>query len=136
LRIGLAKAGVPESAGGEAESPVTVQGAVTVDAAVAKALFDRHVPFIDVRTLARWNLGHIPKATLLDLETDFTLENLLARAGRTEEVVIYCEGPKCLRSSEASQQAVKRGFQRVYYFRDGFPAWRTAGQPISYPPVN
>jgi TolB-like protein/Flp pilus assembly protein TadD/rhodanese-related sulfurtransferase len=136
LRAGLEKAGVPASAGVEAESPVTVEGAITVDAFEAKALFDRQVPFVDVRTLARWNLGHIPNATLLDLETEFTLDNLLARAGREDEVVIYCEGSKCLRSSDASHRAVKWGFQRVYYFRDGFPAWRAAGQPIAHPPVN
>jgi TolB-like protein/Flp pilus assembly protein TadD/rhodanese-related sulfurtransferase len=137
LRAGLAKAGVPESAGIEAESPVTVEGAITVDAAQAKALFDRQVPFIDVRTLARWNLGHIPNATLLDLEDEFTRDNLLARVGQeNDEVVIYCEGSKCLRSSDASQRAVKWGFQRVYYFRDGFPAWRAAGHPIAHPRVN
>jgi TolB-like protein/class 3 adenylate cyclase/Flp pilus assembly protein TadD/rhodanese-related sulfurtransferase len=136
LRVGLAKAGVPESAGVEAESPVTVEGAITVDAAQAKALFDRQTPFIDVRTIARWNLGHVPNATLLDLETAFTPENLLARAGREDAVVIYCEGSKCLRSSDASRRAVDWGYQRIYYFRDGFPAWRAAGYPIAHPPVN
>lgn len=136
LRTGLAKAGIPASAGDEAESPVTVEGAITVDAGQAKALFDRHAAFIDVRTVARWNLGHIPDATLLDLETDFTRANLRARVGEDEDVIIYCEGPKCLRSSDASQRAVGWGFRRVYYFRGGFPAWKAEGYPVAVPAMD
>ena len=33
----------------QADSPTQVEGATTVDAATAKALFDRGVPFVDVR---------------------------------------------------------------------------------------
>lgn len=136
LRDGLEKAGVPASAGDEAESLVTVEGAITVDAAQAKALFDRRAVFIDVRTVARWNLGHIPDAILLDLETDFTRDRLRAQVREDEDVVIYCEGPKCLRSSDASHRAVGWGFRRVHYFRSGFPAWKAEGYPIAVPPVN
>jgi rhodanese-related sulfurtransferase len=136
LRDGLEKAGVPASSGDEAESPVTVEGAITVDAAQAKALFDRRAVFIDVRTVARWNLGHIPDAILLDLETDFTRDRLRAQVREDEDVVIYCEGPKCLRSSDASHRAVGWGFRQVHYFRNGFPAWKAEGYSIAVPPVN
>lgn len=76
------------------------------------------------------NLGHIPGAVLLDLTTDFSEASLLTVADRDTEVVIYCEGPKCLRSSQACAEAVAWGFTRVHYFRDGFPGWRAAGDPI------
>jgi rhodanese-related sulfurtransferase len=130
LRAGLKKAGVPASAKGVGESPIEVAGVTTVDAAAAKALFDRGIPFVDVRTLTRWDLGRIPGGVLLDLKIDFDDAGLAEIAGKDQEVVIYCEGPKCLRSSQACTEAVSWGFTKVYYFRDGFPGWRAAGYPV------
>lgn len=131
LRVGLAKAGVPKSSAGQAESPTGVAGSTTIAAAEAKALFDRGVAFVDVRTLARWNLGHVPRAVLLDLKADFNEASLLTVAGKDQEIVIYCEGPKCLRSSQACSKAVSWGFTRTYYYREGFPSWRAAGYPVA-----
>ena len=133
LRAGLEKAGVPAAAGGSAESPIHVVGTTTVDAATAKELFDRGVPFVDVRTLPSWNRGHIPGAILLDYKTEFSEANLLVVIGKEQEVVIHCEGPKCLRSSKSCAEAVSWGFTKVYYFRDGFPGWKAAGYPIEAP---
>ena len=133
LRAGLEKAGVPAIVGGSAESPTEVAGATTVDAVAAKALFDRRAPFVDVRTLSHWNRGHIPDAVLLDLKEDFSETNLLAVVSKDREVVIYCEGSKCLRSSKACAEAVSWGFTKVHYLRDGFPGWRAAGYPVEAP---
>ncbi len=55
------------------------------------------------------------------------LDDLVAR---DEEVVIYCQGPRCLRSSKAAGKAVSWGFTKVYYFRGGFPAWKIAEYPF------
>jgi rhodanese-related sulfurtransferase/Flp pilus assembly protein TadD len=131
LRLGLAKAGVPAAADHSVESPREVAGATTVDAIEAKALFDRGVSFVDVRTLVRWDLGHPPGAVLLDLKTDFNEPNLSAVVGKDQEVVIYCQGHKCLRASRACAKAVSWGFTKVYYLRDGFPGWRAAGYPVA-----
>lgn len=133
LRAGLEKAGVPAVAGGSAESPTLLVGATTVDAAAARELFDRGVPFVDVRTIPSWNRGHIPGAVLLDYRTDFSEANLLAVIGKEQEAVIYCEGPKCLLSSKACAKAVSWGFDKIHYFRDGFPGWKAAGNPVEAP---
>jgi rhodanese-related sulfurtransferase len=133
LREGLARAGVPETGTDEAVSPLEVAGATTVDAATAKALFDRGVPFVDVRGEGSWANGHIPHAVHLDLKGEFTEAALAQVGGREEEVVIYCMGPRCLLSSEACEQAVAWGFRNVYYFREGFPAWKAAGYPVAVP---
>lgn len=129
LRRGLDLAGVPaESESGL--SPREIAGATTVDAEKARELHAEGVPFVDVRTLETYKLGHIPGATLLDLKADFTVQKLTMLIGKDQRVVIYCEGPKCLRSSEACAKAVSWGFEKVHYFRDGFPAWRAAGYPV------
>ena len=105
LRRGLELAGVSEGSD-VSVSPMSVEGATTVDAEAAKKLFDAGVAFVDVRTIELWKLGHIPGAKLLDLKTDFTEKKLSELVDKNQEVVIYCEGPKCLRSSQACVQAV------------------------------
>ncbi|MCH7931227.1 MAG: rhodanese-like domain-containing protein [Proteobacteria bacterium] len=115
------------------ESPLRVDGATTVDAATAKTLFDRGVHFVDVRSKDLWEAGHIPGAAYLDLFSGFNEDNLLKVAAKDQEVVIYCAGPGCKRSGKACAKAVSWGFEKVYYFRLGYPAWRAAGFPTDPP---
>ena len=118
---------------GAQESPLRVDGATTVDAATAKTLFDRGVGFVDVRGKDLWEAGHIPGAAYLDLFSGFNEDNLLKVAAKDQEVVIYCAGPGCKRSGKACAKAVSWGFEKVYYFRLGYPAWRAAGFPTDPP---
>lgn len=111
-------------------SPETVSGAKTVDAIESKALFDQGALFVDVRRTNEYEEARIPGAVGLELKNNFTPESLAAELGKDEAVVFYCNGPKCLRSSAASKKAVEWGFSKVYYFRDGMPAWQAAGMPI------
>ncbi len=75
------------------ESPLSVEGATTIQAAKAKTLFDRGVPFVDVRNDDTFEAGHIPGATHLDLFTAFNKADLLKVSAKDKEVVIYCAGP-------------------------------------------
>ena len=111
-------------------SPETVAGATTIDAARAKELFEKGVPFIDVRRDSDWDAGRIPGAEHLDLKSAFTEARLAETVGKADEVVIYCNGAKCMRSSEACAKAVSWGFGNVHYFRGGYPEWVAAGYPI------
>ncbi len=112
----------------QADSPTEVEGATTIDVATAKELFDRSVPFIDVRNERYYNRGHIPGAIHLRLRSGAFNESSLAEvAGKDQEVVIYCNGLSCMVSSEACENAVSWGWEKIYYFRDGFPAWKAAG---------
>ena len=47
-----------------------------------------------------------------------------------EAVVFYCNGENCMRSSDASESAVGWGWNKVNYYRDGFPAWKAASWPV------
>ena len=115
------------------ESPLHVEGATTVDAQEAKALLDRGVTFVDLRSTELWEVGHIPGAHFLDLFGAFGEASLLEVAAKDAEVVIYCAGPSCKRSSKGCAKAVAWGFQNVYYFRGGFPEWQEAGYPTDPP---
>lgn len=118
---------------GAQESPLTVEGATTVDAAAAKALFEKGVTFVDVRSIDLWEAGRVPGAKHLELFTAFNKDALAKIAAKDKEVVIYCAGPGCKRSSKACVKAVDWGYTKVYYFRGGYPAWRTAGYPTDPP---
>jgi rhodanese-related sulfurtransferase len=110
-----------------AQSPTEVEGATTVDVATAKDLFDRGVPFVDVRSSNNFDSGHVPGA--VHLSTAFDESELTQVASKDQEVLIYCDGPFCRRSSAACKRAVSWGWKEVYYFRDGYPGWKAAGYP-------
>lgn len=113
------------------ESPASVDGAITVTAHEAKALFDSEVLFVDVRKDSDWDAGRIPGAVHLDNKKGAFSESALgAEIDKAEKVVIYCNGPKCMRSSKGSAAAVAWGYTSVYYFRGGFPEWKAAGFPV------
>ena len=112
----------------QADSPTEVEGATTVDVATAKTLFDRGVPFVDVRNDRYYGAGHISGASHLRLATAAFNESALAEvASKDQEVVIYCDGSNCHRSSGVCKRAVSWGWKKVYYFRDGYPGWEAAG---------
>jgi len=112
---------------GEKVSPEAVKGATTVDATKAKSLYDKGVLFVDVRSDKDWAAGRIPKAVHIELKKKFSPESLAKNAKKSDIIVIYCNGPSCLRSSQASAKAVEWGYSKVFYFREGLPAWKVAG---------
>jgi len=115
---------------GDKISPVSVDGATSVDTAKARALFDKGVIFVDVRKDKDWNAGRVPDAVHIELKKVLSEKTLSKEVKKDQEVVIYCNGEKCMRSSKASAKAVGWGFSKVYYYRDGFPAWKAAGHPV------
>ena len=111
-------------------SPEDIQGATTVDASAAKVEFDRGTAFIDTRNDSDWQAGRIADATHLDIKDNFSQDSLGVEVAKDDAVVFYCNGEKSMRSSKAAAEAVSWGYSKVYYFRDGFPAWKAAGYPV------
>jgi rhodanese-related sulfurtransferase len=117
----------------QARSPVKVDGATTIDLATAKDLFERGVPFVDVRSARFYYDGHISRAAHLHWTGMFTEAALSKVATKDQEVVIYAwhysDGPWYERASESCKRAVSWGFKKVYYFQEGYPGWKAAGYP-------
>lgn len=111
-------------------SPQDVKGANSVSASQAKNLFDKGALFIDVRSNNDWAAGRIPDAVHLELKKVFNEQAMSSEAAKDEDIVIYCNGESCLRSSKASKLAVSWGFSKIHYFRDGLPAWKKSGYPV------
>jgi rhodanese-related sulfurtransferase len=121
---------VAGTARAETLSPESVPGATTIDTSKAKEVFDKGGVFVDVRRIGEWDAGRIAGAVHLELEQAFNQESLGKAAGKDKPVVFYCNGAKCPRSAVACEKALGWGYSKVYYFRDGYPAWKTAGNPV------
>lgn len=111
-------------------SPTSITGSTLVNSAEAKALFDSGAAFIDVRKDSDYEAGRVPGAIHLELKSIYSPETLADEVDKDEEIVIYCNGHKCLRSGIAVEKAVKWGFSKVYYYRDGLPGWKAAGYAV------
>jgi hypothetical protein len=74
----------------QTEEGPEVKGATTVDVVTAKALFDRGVKFVDVRTESSWKMWHIPGAVNLQADTVFSEAELSKIVSKDQDVVIYC----------------------------------------------
>ncbi len=60
---------------------------------------------------------------------EFNEVRLLEIVDKAQEVVIYSSGER-RDAASASAQAVTWGFQKVYYFHNGFQRWKAAGHLI------
>lgn len=86
---------------------------------------------IDARHHEEYAKGHIEGALFM-LDTDMTPEKLGKKVhSKNTPVVFYCNGERCARSTNASQNAVSWGYRRVYWFRGGWQEWRDKGLPVS-----
>ncbi len=112
------------------ESPKTVPGAKTINVAEAKALFDKKALFLDARNNSDWEAGRIAGAVHLELKSQLTKENLAKHAKPGDPIVFYCNGVKCMVSPHAIEKVKPWGYTKMYFFREGFPAWKAANYPI------
>jgi len=115
---------------GKKISPKKINGAITVDASKAKQLFDKGVVFIDVRKDKDFAAGRVPDAIHIELKKVYSKNTLGKAVSMDQPVVIYCNGHSCTRSAKAAEKAVSWGYKNVYYFRDGFPSWKSSGYPV------
>ncbi len=115
-----------------------IEGALKIDLATAKSLYDRGVVFIDTSPVKYWRTGHIPgsinltgRRNLADPTTRLLTEKTLGARLRKSEEVVFCryliDSPG---TSFGAAKAIKWGYQKVYYFNGGAPAWKAAGYPI------
>ena len=114
-------------------APDSVPGTTRVSAeqAVELILANPRMVIIDSRHAEEFAKGHIDGAVNL-LDTATTPETLARYlAGKDTPVLLYCNGERCLRSSNAAKTAVKAGYRKVYWFRGGWMEWLEKKMPIA-----
>lgn len=124
------------------DTPSSVEGATVITVDQAKALLDtKAATFFDMRNPLNFGKGHLPGATLIAyreksafapdfdaIQDSFELAKLPTDKNAT--IVLYSDGPKGWKSYKAAVLAVKAGYTKVFWMRDGFAAWTNRGLPI------
>lgn len=114
-------------------APDTLPGVITVDAERAVLLIQAtpQLVIIDSRLGEEYAKGHIPGAVSL-LDTTMS-EAALSRIApdRTTPLLFYCNGERCLRSSNAATKAVGWGYRTIYWFRGGWEEWLHKELPVA-----
>lgn len=86
---------------------------------------------IDARKEDEFAKGHIESAISL-LDTEMTAETLAAHIpDKATPILFYCNGERCLRSSNAANKALSWGYTNIYWFRGGWAEWREKNLPIT-----
>ncbi|QTD44532.1 PhnD/SsuA/transferrin family substrate-binding protein [Ottowia testudinis] len=123
-------------------TPRVLAGATLVeDPAMIESLMSSGARYIDTRTRAEFDKGHVPGAQLVpyveksakepdydSAHDQFKLQDL--GSDKAQALIFACNGAECWKSFKASHAAIKAGYDKVYWFRTGFPAWRDSGRKV------
>ncbi len=96
-----------------------------VTAAQAFERYQAGALFLDVRTAAEWDQGHIAESVLIPLDE---LSNRLGELPRDRDIVVVCRSGA--RSTEGAQILRNAGFTRVTCLSGGLQSWIAAGYPL------
>jgi rhodanese-related sulfurtransferase len=98
---------------------------------VAQHVDDAHVRLIEVdEDTTAYEKGHIEGAVNL-LNTSLRREDMEALCpDKTTPIVFYCNGTRCLRSSDAIRKAMGWGYRNVFWFRGGWKEWTDKRLPV------
>lgn len=106
-------------------APESIPGAVIVTAEeLAELILSRpDLVILDSRKNSEFTKGHIEKAINL-VNSDMRRETLAAIVpDRNRAIVFYCNGVRCLRSTDAVKKAMEWGYKNVFWFRGGWDEW-------------
>lgn len=120
------------SADGKPFAPDSIDGVriVTAEQAIELILENPDMPVIDSRKKTEYVKGHIEGAVSL-LDTEMTEQSLRAVApNRHATILFYCNGVRCLRSSNAIRKARGWGYNSLVWFRGGWKEWTEKRLPI------
>ena len=120
------------SADGKPFAPESIEGVVIVTAeeAIELILDNPDMPIIDSRKKTEYVKGHIEGAVSL-LDTEMTEQDIRSIAPDSETAILfYCNGVRCLRSSNAIFKVKDWGYSNLIWFRGGWKEWSEKRLPV------
>jgi len=113
-------------------APENIAGAsrVSAEEVVDLILSNPDMIIIDSRKKTEYLKGHIEGAINI-LNTELALDDLETIVPeRTQAVLFYCNGARCLRSSDSIDKAVGWGYTNIFWFRGGWQEWTEKRLPV------
>lgn len=89
---------------------------------------------VDARTQVEFDDAHIPGAILVPAKR---VGELLPKPvpDRSRTVIFYCNGPNCTKTVKAAAEAAAAGYTDIVEYKEGLPAWRSAGRKVDGTPL-
>ncbi len=119
-------------AGDKPFAPEAIEGVVilSAEAAIEMILDNPDMAIIDSRKKLEYVKGHIENAVSL-LDTEMTQQNLKnIVTNKKNAILFYCNGVRCLRSSNAIIKAQDWGYNNIYWIRGGWKEWSEKRLPV------
>lgn len=113
-------------------APESMAGATTVSAeeVVAMILSNPELVVVDSRKKTEYVKGHIEGSVNI-LNTELTAKKLEDIApDKTKALLFYCNGTRCLRSSDSIGKASDWGYTNIFWFRGGWTEWTEKRLPV------
>lgn len=122
-------------------TPNVLPGATLVSADQVKDMMAKGVKLFDTRVEFEYKEGHIKDAVSVpykensskEVDYDASLDAFdMSKLPpvKSTPVIFACNGPECWKSYKSAAQAIKVGYNKVYWFRGGFPEWKAHGYPV------
>ncbi|MCW9013664.1 MAG: rhodanese-like domain-containing protein [Gammaproteobacteria bacterium] len=112
--------------------PEQISGAksLTAEQVIELILSQPDLVVIDSRKKTEYIKGHIEGAVNM-LNTRMTqagLEKIVPDKSAT--ILFYCNGARCLRSSDSVSKALSWGYENIFWFRGGWKEWTEKRLPV------
>ena len=114
-------------------APEFIQGVtiVNADEVVDMILSQPTLTLIDSRKKTEYQNGHIEGAINLP-NTKLTLENIeKVSPDKSKAILFYCNGVRCLRSSDSIYKVKAWGYSNLIWFRNGWEEWIKMRLPVT-----
>ena len=123
------------------DNPASLDGATVVSPEQAKELQAKGAIVVDARSAAEYAEGHIKGAVSVpykeksEKKADFdaskdSVDLAKLPADKGVSLVTYCNGHDCWKSYKLSVAALKAGYKKIYWLRDGLPGWKGKGYAV------
>jgi len=113
-------------------APESIQNVtiVTAEQAVDMILANPDLIVIDSRKKTEYLKGHI-EGSINILNTRLKREDLeRISPDKSRDILFYCNGTRCLRSSDSINKAKSWGYTKLIWFRGGWKEWTEKRLPV------
>jgi len=113
-------------------APENITGAVAVNAEeLVKLIYSNPgLVLIDSRKNTEYLKGHIEGSVNI-LNTQISKDVLKKHvADKNSAVLFYCNGPRCMRSTDSVKKALGWGYKNIFWFRGGWQEWSDKKLPV------
>ena len=120
------------SAGQKPYAPSSIEGVpiVSAESVVDMILANPDLIVIDSRKKSEFQKGHIEGAVNI-LNTRIKPEDLeQISPDKSREILFYCNGVRCLRSSDSINKVKDWGYTNLIWFRGGWKEWTEKRLPV------